>query len=113
MSHILRPPSESVFSIADTLAGTPRCIMLLEEAVLDLVSDFRNDAKRQKARDLVRPLLSGCPRCGFHASSSAVRAMDSLLALPADAVADLQRRITDRMIELVGMLKAQAQESRS
>jgi hypothetical protein len=39
--------------------------------------------------------------------------MDSLLALPADAVADLQRRITDRMIELVGMLKAQAQESRS
>ena len=113
MSHILRPPSENVFSIADALAGTPRCIVLLDEAVLDLVSDFRNDAKRVKARDLVKPLLSGCPTCGFHAASKTVRQMDSLLSLPGDAVVDLRQRITDRLVELMGILKAQAQEARS
>lgn len=113
MSHILRPASENVISIADALAGTPRCIVLLEEAVLDLVADFRDDAKRLKARDLVKPLLSGCPTCGFHAKTNSVRAMDSLLSLPGDAVVDLRQRITDRLVELLGVLKAQAQEARS
>ncbi len=84
--------------------------MLLEEAVLALVDDFRNDALRVRARDLVKPLLAGCPTCGFHAKTNAVRAMDSLLSLPGDAVVDLRQRITDRLVELVGMLKAQAQE---
>lgn len=109
MSHILRPASEKTFSLADALAGIPRCVMLVETAVLNLLAEPANDRLRQKARDLVRSLSSGCPECGFKEPASLLRKLISLLAILPGESAALQRSIADRLIEQVGLLKAHAQ----
>jgi hypothetical protein len=112
MSHILRPPSEKTFPIADALAGIPRCVMLVESALLDLLKDPRDDHRRQKARDLVRSLSSGCPECGFKEPESILRKLTSLLAVPPGGSAAIERSLADRLLEQVGLLKAHAQVRR-
>lgn len=109
MSHILRPASEKTFSIADALAGIPRCVMLVETAVLNLIAEPGNEKLRLKARDLVRSLSAGCPECGFKEPASMLRKLTSLLAIPPGGSAPLQRSIADRLVEQVGLLKAHAQ----
>lgn len=81
--------------------------MLVESAILALVDSPGDEKLRQKARDVVQTLSSGCPECGFKESPETVRKLTSLLAVPA-ASANLQRSIVDRMIEQVGLLKAHA-----
>jgi len=109
MSHVLRPTSEEVFTIADARAGIPRCIMLLEGAVLNVLYDFHSEARRAKARDLVQSLTSGCRRCGFRESSGVLRKIDALLRVPPDTTPAFQRSLADKLVELLGALKAQAQ----
>src|SRR5579862_2225591 len=109
MSHVLRPTSEEVFTIADARAGIPRCIMLLEGAVLNVLYDFHSEARRAKARDLVQSLTSGCRRCGFRESSGVLRKIDALLRVPPDTTPAFQRSLADKLVELLGALKAEAQ----
>ena len=112
MGHILRPPSEKTFSLADALAGIPRCVWLVESALLAVIDDPADESLRQKARNLVRSLSSGCPECGFKEPPSVLKKLTSLLAVPAGS-AGLQRSFADRLIEQIGVLKAHAQERRS
>src|SRR5579872_6774583 len=109
MSHVLRPSSAALFAISDERAGIPRCIMLLEGAVLNVLYDFHSEARRAKARDLVQSLSSGCRKCGFRESSGVLRKIDALLRVPPESTPALQRSLADKLVELLGMLKAQAQ----
>src|SRR5579864_9662524 len=112
MSHIIRPPSEKTFNIADALPGIPRCILTLEAAVVELSHDFGNDVQRSQVRGLARSLSAGCPECGFKESSNTLRTIESLVALKPDAATGLHRSLADRLQELVAILKAQAQENK-
>jgi hypothetical protein len=110
VSHVLRPASEKTFSLADALAGIPRCVLLVESAVLAFVEDPGNELLRSRARELVRSLASGCPECGFKEPPSILRRLTSLLAVPPSGSAALQRSMADRLKEQVGFLKAVALE---
>jgi hypothetical protein len=109
MSHVLRPSSAALYAISDERAGIPRCIVLLEAAILNVLYDFHSEARRAKARDLVQSLSSGCRRCGFKESSGSLRKIDALLRVPPDTTPALQRSLADKLVELLGMLKAEAQ----
>ena len=110
MSHVLRPASEKTFHLADALAGIPRCIVLLEAAVQDYISDFADEARRLQARDLARSLSAGCPECGFKASSGALRKLHSLLAVVPGSVPELHKSITDRLLHLVDLVKQEGKQ---
>jgi len=113
MGHILRPASEKTFSLADALAGTPRCVLLVESALHEVIEDPADDGYRKNARDLVRSLSSGCPDCGFKEPPSILKKLLSLLAVsPAEGEA-LKRSYADRLLEQVALLKAHAQERRA
>jgi hypothetical protein len=58
---------------------------------------------------MTRTLSAGCPQCGFHASHTTLRKIEALLRVPPKAAPEIQRQIADKLLELVGMLKAQAQ----
>jgi hypothetical protein len=108
MSHILRPPSEKTFKIADALAGLPRCLLLLESAVEDLISDPRDEAFRAKVVGQLRSLASGCKECGFRESSNLLRTLEATLPfLPGNSPGH-NRSVADRLQEILAMLKAQA-----
>jgi hypothetical protein len=113
MAHILRPASEKTFSIADALAGIPRCVMLVESALESVLDDPRNENARAKARDLVRSLSSGCPECGFKEPASMLKKLISLLMVPPAESDALRRSYADRLMEQVALLKAHAQERRA
>jgi hypothetical protein len=112
MAHILRPASEKTFSIADALAGIPRCVMLVESALQSVIDDPRDEHARAKARDLVRSLSSGCPECGFREPASMLKKLISLLMVPPAESEGLRRSYADRLMEQVALLKAHAQERR-
>ena len=109
MSHVLRPSSAALFAISDDRAGIPRCIMLLEGAILNVLYDFHSEARRAKARDLVQSLSTGCRKCGFRESSGVLRKIDALLRVPPETTPAFQRSLADKLIEHLGMLKAEAQ----
>src|SRR5476651_313831 len=113
MSHILRPASEKTFNIADAIAGIPRCIMILESAVVDVCADPKDPARRQKARDLVRSLSAGCNECNFRESSNILRTLEATLAFPQGGSPELQTSVAERLLDLVNRLKTAAQESRA
>ena len=113
MSHILRPASEKTFNIADALAGIPRCIMILEAAVVDVCADPRDAARRQKARELVRSLSAGCPECGFKESSNLLRTLEAILQFPPGGSPEVQTSVAERLLDLVNRLKTVAHENRA
>ena len=108
MGHILRPASEKTFNIADALAGVPRCILTLETAVEELCRDFADDRRRTHVRSLARSLSGGCPDCGFHASSATLKSIESLVALRPTADSHVHHQLSERLRELLAILKAQA-----
>ena len=109
LSLLLRPPSVKTFTLADALAGIPRCLFILEAALIDLLRHPEDETRRASVRELTRTLSAGCPECGFHASSATLRKIESLLRVPPKAAPELQKQIADKLIELVGMLMAEAQ----
>ncbi len=113
MSHILRPASEKTFNIADALAGIPRCIMILETAVVDVCADPRDAGRRARARELVRSLSGGCAECGFRESSNILRTLEATLQFPPGGSPELQTSVAERLLDLVGRLKTVAQENRA
>jgi hypothetical protein len=52
---------------------------------------------------------SSCKECGFHGSHATLKKIEALLRVPPEAAPELQKQIADKLVELVGMLKAQAQ----
>ena len=113
MDHLIRPPSESTFRIADALSNFPRCIQALEAAIRDLLSNFWYEPLRKRAHELARAMSEGCKVCGFKESSGVLRSMESLLALPAEDTGGIQLSLTERLFELIGMLKDQARKARA
>ena len=113
MSHLLRPASEKTFRAADAQAGTPRCLLILEAALQDLISDPYDELRRKYARETVRTLSAGCEQCGFHGSHVTIRKIEALLRVPPKAAPELEKQIGDKLLELVGILKAQALEKTS
>jgi len=109
MRHLLRPPSEKTFKLADALAGIPRCLLIFEAALQDLIHDPQDELRRNSAREMVRTLSAGCEQCGFHGSHSRLRKIEALLRVPPKAAPELQKSIADKLMELVGLLKAEAQ----
>jgi len=108
MSHILRPPSEKTFKIADALAGIPRCLLLLESALSDLIAHPRDGAFRAKVVGQLRSLSAGCKECGFRESSNLLRTLEATLPfLPGNSPGH-NRSVADRLLEILAMLKAQA-----
>jgi len=57
----------------------------------------------------VRTLSAGCPECGFRESSDLLRKIEALLRVPPTTAPELQKSIADKLLELVALLKAQAQ----
>ena len=112
MSHILQPPSEKTFSLADALAGTPRCVLLVEAAVLALIAAPQDDGLRHQARDLVRTLSTGCPECGFKEPPKTLRKLTSLLAVSPSGSAALRQSVAERLVEQVGLLKEHARSQK-
>ena len=110
MSHLLKPASEKTFRLADALAGIPRCIVTLDAAVQDYVSDLADEARRLQARDFARSLAAGCPQCGFKASSGALRKLHSLLAVQPGSVPELHTSISDRLLHLVDLVKQEGKQ---
>src|SRR5471032_2259060 len=108
MSHILRPASEKTFNIADALACIPRCIMILEAAVVDVCADPKDPARRQHARTLVRSLSGGCKECGFRESSNILRTLEATLQFPPGGSPELQTSVAERLLDLVVRLKVVA-----
>ena len=109
MSHALRPRSEELYAISDSRSGIPRCIILLEGAVLNVLHDFHSESRRAKARELIQSLSAGCRKCGFRESSGVLRKLDALLRVPPDTSPAFQRSLAEKLVELLAMLKAQAQ----
>jgi hypothetical protein len=108
MSHILRPPSESVFPVADALMGVPRCILVLEVAVREVLSNFWDEPFRVKAHRFARSMSEGCKVCGFRESSGILRSIESLLALPYEDACEIRMSLAERLLDLVRLLKDQA-----
>jgi hypothetical protein len=113
MDHLIRPPSESAFPIADALSNFPRCIQALEVSVHDLAANFWHEPLRKRAHELARAMSDGCKVCGFRESSGVLRSMESLLALPIEDTGGIQRSLTERLFELIGLLKDQARKARA
>jgi len=85
----------------------PRCVRVVEEAVLDLLCNFRDPDARDRARDRVRSLASGCCDCDLRAGDDLLRAIDALLEAPPGPA------ITERLVDLVEQLKATVRERSS
>ena len=85
----------------------PRCVRVVVEAVLDLLCNFRDPDARDRARDRVRSLSSGCGDCDFRAAAELLRSIDALLSAPPAPT------ITERLVDLVGQLKVHARSGSS
>lgn len=110
MSHLLRPPSESAFPVADALMGVPRCILVLETAVRDVLTPFWDERRRRIAHRVAQTMSGGCKVCGFKESSGILRSMESLLSLSAEDARAIQSSLGERLSELIGMLREHAQK---
>jgi hypothetical protein len=108
MTHILRPPSESVFSVADALMGIPRCILVLESSIREVLSNFWDESLRIKAHGFARSMSDGCKVCGFRESSGILRSIESLLALSYDDACAIRLSLAERLLDLLRLLKTQA-----
>jgi hypothetical protein len=53
--------------------------------------------------------LYGLPECEFHASHATLKKIEALLRVRPEAALEIQKHIVDKLMELVGMLKAEAQ----
>ena len=80
-------------------ARVPRCVRVVEEAVLDLLCNFRDPDARERARDRVRSLASGCCDCDFRSAAELLWTIDALLGAPPGPAN------TERLVDLVGQLK--------
>lgn len=113
MEHLIRPPSESSFQVADALANLPRCIQALESAVREVLIHFWDESFRIRAHDLARAMSEGCKVCGFKESSGLLRSVESLLALSYEETRGIQRSLAERLFELISLLKEQSQKARA
>jgi len=109
MAHSVRPADESSYK----LGRHPECIVHLERAIQDLLSDFGGEAWRLKAMSLARSMAAGCDSCGLKESSGILRSIESLLSLPQEETFGLKLSLAQRLLELIALLKEQASSSRN
>ena len=80
----------------------------LEESVKDLLENFWDEPLRRHSLDLATSILEGCKTFGYLELASVTRAMTSLLALSMEDVLSLQGALTEKLKELLGLMKEMA-----
>jgi hypothetical protein len=81
----------------------------LERAIQDLLENFWEEPLRRHAHELSSALLASCKTYGYLELGSVARAITSLLALTMEDVLTLQQSLTEKLHELVGLLKEMAE----
>ena len=80
----------------------------LERSIDDLLANFWEEPLRRHAHELSSALLAGCKTFGYLELGSVARAITSLLTLTMEDVIALQQSLTDKLRELVALLKEMA-----
>lgn len=83
--------------LSDTFLSTyPRCLEMLQQAVLEWLDHPADDYCRTRAHDLARSLLQGCKVCGYREDSGILEPVAVLLVRPFRettlSLADLRER---------------------
>jgi hypothetical protein len=81
----------------------------LERSIQDLLANFWEEALRRHTHELANTMLEGCKTYGFLELASVLRAITSLLALPREDVTSLEGALTEKLKELIGLLKEMAE----
>jgi hypothetical protein len=81
----------------------------LERAIQDLLENFWEEPLRRHAHELSSALLDSCKTFGYLELGSVARAITSLLALRMEDVLALQQSLTEKLTELIGLLKEMAE----
>lgn len=80
----------------------------LEESINDLLENFWEEPLRRHTLELASSILESCKAFGYLELASVTRAMTSLLALPMEDVCTLQGALTEKLRELLGLMKEMA-----
>lgn len=81
----------------------------LERAIQDLLENFWEEPLRRHAHELSKALLESCKTFGYLELGSVARAITSLLALRMEDVLTLQQSLTEKLTELIALLKEMAE----
>jgi len=81
----------------------------LERAIDDLLENFWEEPLRRHAHEISAALLEGCKTYGYLELASVARAMTSLLSLRMEDVLALQQSLTEKLKELMELLKEMAE----
>lgn len=81
----------------------------LERAVQDLLENFWQEPLRRHAHEVSTSLLEGCKTYGFLELASVIRAIVSLVALPREETVSLEKALTEKLTELIALLKEMAE----
>ncbi len=81
----------------------------LERSIQDLLANFWEETLRRHTHEVANTTLEGCKTYGFLELASVLRAITSLLALPREDVISLQGALTEKLTELIGLLKEMAE----
>ena len=84
-------------------------VRTLERAIQDLIENFWEEPLRRHAHEISSALLQGCKTFGYLELGSVARAITSLLALKMEDVMTLQQSLTEKLTELMGLLKEMAE----
>jgi hypothetical protein len=80
----------------------------LEETIDELLENFWEEPLRRHSLEMANALLESCKSFGYLELASVSRAMTSLLALPMEDVCTLQGALTEKLRELMGLMKEMA-----
>ena len=80
----------------------------LERAVDDLLQHFWEEPLRRHAQQLSSALLASCKAYGYLELGSVARAIDSLVALPKEEADGLRQPLSEKLRELLGLLREMA-----
>jgi hypothetical protein len=80
----------------------------LERSVTDLLDQFWQEPLRRHTHEMATALLDGCKTYGFLELASVIRAVVSLVALPQEEALPLKDALTQKLTELMSLLKEMA-----
>lgn len=83
-------------------------VRILERSIDDLLENFWAEPLRRHAHEVSAALVEGCKNFGYLELGGVTRAITSLLALPREEVLPLQKYVTEKLRELLGLLKEMA-----
>jgi len=84
----------------------PRASKALEEAVLDLLSGDWDEDRRRRAYDMALVLTQAAKIAGCWEMEAVLRPLCALLGLSVQEVGLIRQAVRDKLIELLGLMKA-------